>query len=106
MPNNHRLGPRDWAGRSAYALSIGLAIGWSGALLMAAFPSASPVSDTGANLLSTLGGAMAGAVATYLGSTLHARAHGDDRTRKSDYPREGESPHGPGRDAAGAESAS
>lgn len=73
MPDRERPGPRDWAGRSAYALSLGLAVGWGGALLMAVFPHV-PVSDTVANLLATLGGAIAGAVATYLGSAIHARA--------------------------------
>jgi hypothetical protein len=73
-PPMARPGPRDWAGRSCYVLSWGLAIGWSGALLISALPRAGPISDQGAHLLSALGGAMAGAVATYLGSTIHLTA--------------------------------
>jgi len=64
----------DWAGRCAFVLACGLAIGWSGALLIATLAliwRETPVSQQGANLLSTLGGAIAGAVATYLGTTLH-----------------------------------
>ena len=69
-----RYGAQDWAGRSAFVLACGLAFGWAGALLLAAWEHG-PVSQQGANLLSTLGGAIAGAVATYLGSTLHQGGH-------------------------------
>jgi hypothetical protein len=62
---------RDWAGRSAFMLACGLAAGWAGGLLIAAIKGG-PISEHSADLLATLGGAMAGALATYLGSTLHS----------------------------------
>jgi hypothetical protein len=61
----------QWAGRSAFVVASGLAIGWAGALLIVAFKGG-PISHDSANVLATLGGAMAGAVATYLGSTFGA----------------------------------
>jgi hypothetical protein len=61
--------PQDWAGRSAFVLAVGLAVGWAGGLLFAAIAGRAPLSDAGAHLLSSLGGAMAGALATYLGAT-------------------------------------
>jgi hypothetical protein len=61
---------RDWAGRSAFVLAVGVAIGWSVAVLFVVSPwRTTPVGDAAANFLATLGGAMVGAVATYLGST-------------------------------------
>lgn len=66
-----RADGREWAGRCAFVLACGLAAGWSGALLAAAFYGG-PISDHSANMISAIGGAMAGAVATYLGSTLHS----------------------------------
>jgi hypothetical protein len=68
---------RDWAGPCAFVLACGLALGWAGALLLAAWRGG-PISDHGTHLLATLGGAMAGAVATYLGSTLHHTDQGAD----------------------------
>ena len=62
----------DWPGRCAFVLACGLAVGWAGTILLVAWQGG-PLSDHSANTLATLGGAMAGAVATYLGSTLHAR---------------------------------
>ena len=51
-------------------LACGLASGWAGGLLIAAIQGG-PISEHSADLLATLGGAMAGAVATYLGSSLN-----------------------------------
>jgi len=66
----HRADTREWAGRCAFVLACGLATGWCGALLVAAVYGG-PISDHSANMISAIGGAMSGAVATYLGSTLH-----------------------------------
>jgi len=70
MMQMRAAGARDWPGRCAFVLACGLAVGWAGTILLVAWQGG-PLSDHSANTLATLGGAMAGAVATYLGSTLH-----------------------------------
>lgn len=77
-----RTEAREWAGRSAFVIACGLGLGWAGALLIVSLRGG-PITDHGADLLATLGGAMAGAVATYLGSTLHT---GGSARRREDQP--------------------
>ena len=67
----------DWVGLCAFVLACGLAVGWSGTILLVAWQGG-PLSDHSANTLATLGGAMAGAVATYLGGSALRREHGPD----------------------------
>lgn len=62
-----RRSPDDWRGYIAFVMALGIAIGFGAAIIMSASARTPPISDTTATLLSTLGGAMIGAVATYLG---------------------------------------
>lgn len=64
----------DWAGLAIVIMALGLALGWAGTLLVISGPwDPDPLSDAGANLLSTVGGLMGGAVAAYIGMG-HLRA--------------------------------
>jgi hypothetical protein len=67
-------------------LACGLALGWAGAILFAAVTvTTRPVTEQAAQFMSAIGGAIAGALATYLGSTLH---HPGEplRRRRDDWP--------------------
>jgi hypothetical protein len=59
--------PHDWRGYIAFVLAIGLSVGWATGLIMSASSRTPPIGENTAQLLSTLGGAMVGAVAAYLG---------------------------------------
>ena len=59
--------PRDWRAVIALVLSTGVAVGFAAALIMSASSRTPPIGENTAQLLSTLGGAMIGAVAAYLG---------------------------------------
>jgi hypothetical protein len=62
-----RRSPDDWRGYIAFVMSLGVAIGFGTALILSASGRTPPISQDTATLLSTLGGAMIGAIATYLG---------------------------------------
>lgn len=68
----------DWPGACAFVLACGLSIGFCVALIWAASPSTPDLSQEAAALLSTLGGAMVGAVATYLGLSRREHQRKDD----------------------------
>jgi hypothetical protein len=57
----------DWRGRVALTLAAGVSVGWSVAVILVVTPWSGPLSAEGAALLSTVGGVIAGACATYLG---------------------------------------
>lgn len=76
---------KDWAGRTAFVLAAFVAGGWATALVISATPWTDLISDTGANLLSTVGGVLAGAVATYLG---HQAGTNETKTREPEHPPE------------------
>jgi hypothetical protein len=59
--------PTDWRGYIAFVLALGLSAGWCTSIILSAGPRTPPIGEETATLLSTLGGAMVGAVATYLG---------------------------------------
>lgn len=71
---------KDWAGRTAFVLAAFVAGGWATALVISATPWTDLISDTGANLLSTVGGVLAGAVATYLG---HQAGKNEEQNRST-----------------------
>jgi drug/metabolite transporter (DMT)-like permease len=54
-------------------LALGVAIGFAGLWFVAFFTTGSPLSAQAATVIATIGGAMVGALASYLG-----RRHGDD----------------------------
>lgn len=68
---------KDWPGRVALTLAAFVGGGWATALILAATPFTDTISEQGANLLATVGGVLAGAVATYLGVGYGTR-HGHD----------------------------
>jgi NhaP-type Na+/H+ or K+/H+ antiporter len=71
----------DWPGAIAFVLAFGVAIGFAVAIILAASWRTPPISEQTATLFSTLGGAIIGAVATYLGGTIqrnHDRKGPDD----------------------------
>jgi hypothetical protein len=55
-----------WAGATAFVVALFLAAGWAVSMVAAAFDN--DVSDAGIQLLTGLGGVLAGAVAGYLGA--------------------------------------
>jgi hypothetical protein len=68
----------DWPGRVAFTLAAFVAGGWAVALILASTPWTDTISETGANLLATVGGVLAGALATYLGGAAErARSNPD-----------------------------
>lgn len=66
-------GNRDWPGYIAYTLALGLAVGFASALIMSASSRTPPINEVTGAMLSTIGGAMVGAVATYLGGAAVRR---------------------------------
>ena len=67
----------DWAGLAALALAIGLAVGFAGALLLAASPFTDPISESGVNLLQTIAGGMVAVVAAYVAQRARPHDNGD-----------------------------
>jgi hypothetical protein len=65
----------NWAGLAAFALALGVALGIVLGFINAVLQS-EPMSAEASNLLSTLGGAAIGAVATYIG-IAHTNGKGD-----------------------------
>lgn len=74
-----------WAGRVAFVVAVAVSMGWAIALVvyMLARLSGSSVPSDAATLLSTVGGVLAGAVATYLGNSSERR-DASSRTRSGD----------------------
>lgn len=68
----------DWAGATAFVVAAFLAIGWAVSMIVVAIDD--NVSEAGIQLLTGLGGVLAGAVAGYLGAgaALIWRRHKDD----------------------------
>ena len=70
-------GPRwSWAGASIFVLAICLGGGWATALVMSASSRTPPITDSTKDLLSSVGGVLAGAITAYIGgyiSTLRGR---------------------------------
>lgn len=67
----------DWPGACAFVLALGISLGFATALIMSASARTPPINQETATLLATLGGAMAGSVATYLGHQIKGK---DDMT--------------------------
>ena len=71
--SNRRLPPWSWAGASAFVLAILVGGGWATALIMSASARTPPISDNTGNLLTAIGGVLAGTIATYVGSAVGER---------------------------------
>ena len=72
--------PWSWHGAVALVIAVCVGVGWAAALILASTPWTDTISDKGADLLTAIGGVLAGAVATYLGAaiTRSARRDADD----------------------------
>jgi hypothetical protein len=70
----------SWTGATAFVVALFLSMGWATAMVAAALDD--DVSESGIQLLTGLGGVMAGAVAGYLGAAaalLWTRRNDDDK---------------------------
>lgn len=72
-----RTSPRrngfSWAGASVLALAICLGGGWATAIVFSASSRTPPITDTTKDLLSTIGGVLAGAITAYIGGVVAVR---------------------------------
>lgn len=73
-----RRPPWSWHGAVALVLAVCVGAGWAVALILASTPWTDTISDKGADLLTAIGGVLAGAVATYLGAAIADRARRQD----------------------------
>jgi hypothetical protein len=60
----------SWAGASIFALAICLGGGWATALIMSASSRTPPITDSTKDLLSSVGGVLAGAITAYVGGYI------------------------------------
>lgn len=74
----------SWPGAVALVISVFVAGGWCAALVLSASPLTDTISEQGANLLSTVGGVLAGGVVTYLGSQIPPRSPRDEPPSSTD----------------------
>ena len=82
---------RDWTGRIVFVLALGVSITLVAGILIAGL-SPGAITSEEVSFLSTLGGAIIGAIATYLGVRRGTDAeHTDDHdeTKASDHDRRG-----------------
>lgn len=82
-----RRPPWSWAGVAVVILALCIGGGWATGLVMSASARTPPITDTVADLLSAIGGVLAGAIAAFVGGSVANRRHhekeetddGDDR---------------------------
>jgi len=70
----------SWAGAAVLALAVFLGGGWATALVMSASSRTPPITDSTKDLLSSVGGVLAGAITAYIGGQIahRRRPPGDD----------------------------
>jgi len=73
----------SWAGAAILVLAICLGGGWATALVMSASSRTPPITDSTKDLLSSVGGVLAGAITAYIGGMIAMR-----RRREEDKPEE------------------
>ena len=81
----------DYAGIAVIILAFLVGGAWATALVIAALPITDPITESGANILSTIGGILAGAIAAYLGASIanasnQARADVENEVRALNVP--------------------
>jgi hypothetical protein len=79
----------SWAGAAILILAVCLGGGWATALIMSASSRTPPITDSTKDLLSSIGGVLAGAITAYIGGYIsvmrqrssddHDDQHHDDR---------------------------
>jgi hypothetical protein len=81
-----RRPPWSWAGASVLVLAVCLGGGWATAIVFSASSRTPPITDTTKDLLSTIGGVLAGAITAYIGGiiAIKRRQHGDDDDPESE----------------------
>ena len=67
----------SWAGASVLVLAVCLGSGWATAIIMSASSRTPPITDSTKDLLSSVGGVLAGAVTAYIGGQIAHRRHHD-----------------------------
>ena len=70
----------SWPGLIALVLALCLGGGWATALVMSASSRTPPITDSTKDLLSSIGGVLAGAVTAYIGGTLALRQRRRDES--------------------------
>lgn len=75
----------SWAGAAVLVLAVFLGGGWATALIMSASSRTPPITDSTKDLLSSVGGVLAGAITAYIGGMIAVR-HRDKPPNESDDP--------------------
>ena len=70
----------SWAGAAVLILAVCLGVGWATALIMAASSRTPPITDSTKDLLSSVGGVLAGAITAYIGGQIANRMRDRNRT--------------------------
>jgi hypothetical protein len=81
----------SWSGAVALIVAFFVSGGWGVALVISALPITDPISESGADLLNTVGGVLAGGVSAYIGAVA-AQSVSDRRERHSENPGEPPAP--------------
>jgi hypothetical protein len=63
----------SWPGAAVLVLAVCLGGGWATAIVLSASPRTPPITDSTKDLLSSVGGVLAGAVTAYIGGQIALR---------------------------------
>lgn len=77
----------NWAGASILVLAIFLGSGWATALVMSASSRTPPITDSTKDLLTAIGGVLAGAITAYIGgyvAGMHGKGGLQDKQSEAD----------------------
>jgi len=76
----------SWAGAAVLVLAVFLGGGWATALVMSASSRTPPITDSTKDLLSSVGGVLAGAITAYIGGMIALRRRDSDHDDESEPP--------------------
>ena len=75
-----------------FVLAVCLGGGWATAIVLSASPRTPPITDSTKDLLSSVGGVLAGAITAYIGGTIalkrHRKGEGDSEDPEEDPDKE------------------
>lgn len=78
----------SWAGAAVLVLAVCLGGGWATAIVLSASPRTPPITDSTKDLLSSVGGVLAGAITAYIGGMIAVKRergrHQDDASVEGD----------------------